>query len=95
MASESDNWSRPDWWDHAACRGRHDLLDAFVPAGFDNPKRASPKASSEILALCEGCPVRIKCYVTGFFDRYAIRGGMTAAQRDAVMRKVRRDARAS
>jgi len=95
VASESDAWVRPDWWDLANCRGRHDLLSSFVPDAQTHDRRACQKVPAELARLCAECPVNLICYESGFRDRYAIRGGTTASQRDAIIRKERRDARAS
>jgi hypothetical protein len=81
---------RPDWWDHAVCRGRHDLLARFVP-----PTRARQRGSyrrpvdEDLARLCKHCPVKKQCYADGFMDAYAVRGGTTAAQRQAVRFKRR------
>ena len=72
--------TRPDWWSEAACRGRTDLLDRFVPLSPPKHVRAV-KLDPELAAICATCPVSDLCLETGYLDRYAVRGGLTAAQR--------------
>jgi len=94
VAEESENWSRPDWWDDAACRGRHDLLSEFVTsAGIDQNRSRYTKQVIpwRLVQMCKHCPVNEICLETGMRDRYAIRGGTTPGQRDAIIRKERRD----
>ena len=83
--------SRPDWWDFAQCRGRVDLLDRFVPMTpiRNDRKRSQRQVDPELAELCAACPVTDQCYASGYSDRYAVRGGTTAAQR-ASDRKRRR-----
>ena len=93
--------SRPDWWDDAACRGRVDLLDRFVPMTpirNDRNKRRTA-VEPDLAELCAACPVTNQCYASGYSDRYAVRGGLTAAQRAkdrkiAAQRERRLDVRA-
>jgi hypothetical protein len=91
-------YGRPEWWDQAACRGRHDLLDAFVPEG-SNPHRAYREhrfVPPELHRLCTRCPVSEVCRASGERDRYAIRGGKTAQERNNERKKERRiDVRAN
>jgi hypothetical protein len=85
-------YGRPKWWDQAACRGRHDLLDTFVPPAEINTgynRRALYVVSPDLLRLCKTCRVCTECLAAGERDRYAIRGGTTAQSREAARRKQR------
>jgi hypothetical protein len=73
---------RPDWWDRAACLGRIDLLNVFVPSyGLNDGTRRRLAVPPQCAELCNKCPVQDTCYETGFMDRYAVRGGTTPEQR--------------
>jgi hypothetical protein len=74
---------REAWWDLANCRGRHDLLDRFVPFSHAKAGRQRRPVDPELAILCATCPVKRQCYVDGYMDAYAVRGGTTAAQRQA------------
>jgi hypothetical protein len=78
---------RPEWWNQAACRGRHDLLDTFVPpTDVQGREHVVPP---DLLRLCKTCRVCAECLAAGERDRYAIRGGTTAQSREAARRKQR------
>jgi len=79
---------RPFWWDAAACRGRHDLLDLFVPVPIRG--RCRPQVPHEVAELCAACPVQGECLAAGHTDGYAIRGGLTAVQRGTTKRRIRK-----
>ena len=84
-------YGRPEWWDQAACRGRHDLLDTFVPpAAINTGHNALYVVPPDLLRLCKTCRVCAECLAAGERDRYAIRGGTTAQSREAARRKQRR-----
>jgi hypothetical protein len=83
---------RPEWWDKAACRGRHDLLDTFGPTTKINTghnRRALYVVPPDLLRLCKTCRVCTECLAAGERDRYAIRGGTTAQKRESERRKQR------
>jgi hypothetical protein len=88
------DWARPDWWDFAVCRGRHDLVESFVPpAGIDrgqNRRGIHQMVSPELAHMCNVCPVADICYAEGQHDRYAIRGGTTAQHRETERRREKR-----
>ena len=85
---------RQDWWNEAACRGRHDLLNAFVPPeALTGTHRRRDRVPEELARLCDICPVSEQCYADGEQDRYAVRGGTTPEQRRRERRR-RMDARA-
>ena len=80
-----------EWWEEAACRGRHDLLDLFVPC-LSPPKshgRRSYKIAPECAELCAKCPVQEICLEEGFADRYAVRGGTHPGERMKIRREER------
>lgn len=62
---------RPDWMDHAACRG-HDTEDFF-------PTRGELTATAK--AICMECPVRAECGDYGAREKHGIWGGMSERQR--------------
>lgn len=66
FVSESDG--RPDWHEHAKCRG---MLNLF----FD------PNRTAQARAVCEGCPVRIPCAQQGTTEAFGVWGGTTHAKR--------------
>ncbi len=82
--------AHPLWWERAACRGRLDLLDAFVP-GIGGQRRQKG-AGDELKAICGHCPVSSECLADviaydaqrrhndGGRDR-SIRAGLTPGQR--------------
>ena len=77
---------RPDWWDDAACRGRHDLLEIFVPYqdhshGGRRNRGARDHVPPALLLLCLSCPVNLECEEAGRYDKYGIRNGKTARER--------------
>ena len=81
---------RPDWWDDAACQGRHDLLDLFVPAAsMGNHSRKRSVVPHVLAKLCERCPVQVQCMAAGRNDRFAIRAGTTAQQRETARKYAR------
>jgi hypothetical protein len=83
---------RSEWWDKAACRGRHDLLNAFVPPSEVNTnknRRALYAVPPELVRFCKTCRVCAECLAAGERDRYAIRGGTTAQKRESERRKKR------
>ena len=81
---------RPEWWNQAACRGRHDLLGEFVPPAEINTGHRGPGRGyvvpPDLLRLCKTCRVCTECLAAGERDRYAIRGGTTAQSREAARR---------
>lgn len=78
---------QPGWWRQAACRG---ATDTMFPAN----RGQIPAA----LAVCESCPVQLSCladarsFELDALSRYVVgvRGGLTASQRVAVYRRIRR-----
>ena len=77
--------ARPHWWERAACRGRGDLVNAFMVGPGD--RRRSPKVPPEVAALCRHCPVKRECLadVMGFSPQldHSIRAGLTPQMREA------------
>lgn len=85
------------WTDRAACRGTEDPEIFFGP-----PKATDSTATTQALALCDGCPVTTRCLdeaVTAAIERggpghaHGIAGGLTEDQlRDRVRHLQRADA---
>ena len=75
----------PRWTQRAACRGVR--LEVFFPAMGVRPVEA--------LAMCEECPVRLRCleYALGEGIAHGVFGGMTERERRAERRRRRRLAR--
>lgn len=69
------------WAKDAACQGR-EVNDFFTTA---------ERRVQEIKNLCAGCPVRQKCLTEALraedTSRYGIFGGLTAAEREALVRQ--------
>ena len=85
----SDMLVRPRWWERAACRGRGDLLDAFMVG--TGGRRRNPQVPPEVAALCKHCPVKRECLadVMGFSPQldHSIRAGLTPQMREAATQK--------
>ncbi len=58
-----DEYGRPDWHQHAACRG------VGADEYFNNV------VTPEALARCEGCPVRAECSGQGESERFGVWAG--------------------
>jgi WhiB family transcriptional regulator, redox-sensing transcriptional regulator len=72
---------RPDWWDHAACRG-HDPNMWF-------PKHAdTPHVAAKAKAICAACPVAAQCLQAGIDQQefYGIWGGVGIRRHRQTMR---------
>lgn len=69
--------SRPDWQQHAACRGCTDL---FFPSRGEDTRPA--------LAICNTCPVRTECldHALELGEKYGIWGGEPERQRRRLRR---------
>lgn len=66
--------ARPDWFDHAACKGNTAIM--FDPTDFDRG-----------LAICATCEVREPCRAQGRADReQGTWGGETEVDRDRIGR---------
>ena len=50
---------RPRWWERAACRGRLELLDRFVPG--TGGQRRRERVPDDLKAICKHCPVSREC----------------------------------
>jgi WhiB family redox-sensing transcriptional regulator len=78
---------RPDWYEHAACRGKP--LTLFFP-----PRGVAPVAYKEARAICARCPVRQRCldFQLAYEDGMAQKskcgmfGGLTPEERDRLGR---------
>ena len=68
---ESLSIVRPDWWDHAACRGLGTRL--FFPQRGEDHKQAK--------AVCASCTVIETCRDGGMAEKFGIRGGLSERQR--------------
>jgi hypothetical protein len=69
-------WERPAWWSQAACHG---LTDLFYASDLVSVRTAQ--------AICARCPVRVPCAVETMVversgDRFGVRGGLSATERD-------------
>lgn len=75
----------PRWTQRAACRGVR--VEVFFPPNGVRPVEA--------LAMCEECPVRLRCleYALDEGMAHGVYGGMTERQRRAERRRRRRLAR--
>ncbi len=72
-------WSkRPDWLDHAPCRGATALFF---------PERGDTHAAGDALAICRTCPVQAQCAELGRGERFGIWGGDSRNQRLARHRR--------
>ena len=83
--------ARPLWWERAACRGRLDLLDRFVPNTGERGRHLT--VADDLKAMCKHCPVSQECleeamaydanrsHVVGSGPDMSIRAGLTAAER--------------
>lgn len=68
---------RPDWWDHARCRG---MTDLFFPARGEDTTAAKK--------VCNGCPVRDQCLQSALDndDKHGIFGGASERERRQLRR---------
>lgn len=72
-------WSkRPEWMDHAACRGMGPAL--FFPQRGETQQQA--------LQVCAECPVRVECGVAGRDERFGLWGGETGKGRKRAYREL-------
>jgi WhiB family redox-sensing transcriptional regulator len=72
------NTPRPDWQQHAECRGMDPTL-FFV-------ERGDSVAPARV--VCAECPVRIACLAAGMDEVHGMWGGLTGRERQAVRRKI-------
>lgn len=74
-----------DWQEHALCRGHHAQL-FFPPSTFER-KDDRERREARAKAICNVCPSRIPCsqYAVAIKEPFGIWGGMTEADRKAVM----------
>ena len=82
---------RPEWRDHAACRGM--TTSMFYPAAHDMAAVVAAKA------VCARCPVTRECLdaamaVAAYDDRWGVFGGLSAKQRQRLRGRRFREARA-
>ena len=58
-------FERPRWQERAACRGRLDLLNLFVPVArqekSNKARKCSEKIPEVVAQLCRHCPVKREC----------------------------------
>ena len=58
-------FERPRWQERAACRGRTDLLNLFVPVARqekgNKARKCSEKIPEVVADLCRHCPVKREC----------------------------------
>jgi len=85
---------RPPWWRQAACRGRETAL------WF--PTRGDAEAVRQARTICGSCPVREACLSAALDEELnvvgeasGIRGGVTAKERERMLRAIRRSRRSS
>lgn len=74
---------RPEWWEHAACRG-HGLALFF---GADEHETVTHRRKRERRAkmVCASCPVAIECLADALkFADDGVRGGLTRYERQQV-----------
>lgn len=64
---------RPDWYNHAACRG--------VNPNLFHPQRGETVAYAK--QVCRGCPVAVECltYAETEGERQSVWGGLSALER--------------
>jgi len=76
-------YERPSWHVHGACRPENMPL-FFPPPGLN---QSAPAAK----AICAVCPVRRPClqYALDHNEPYGIWGGLSARQRNAILRNTR------
>jgi len=65
--------ARPDWMQHAACRG--------MDAALFMPERGDIDTLNEAKAVCQTCHVRLECLEYGLEEKYGVWGGMAESAR--------------
>ncbi|MFD4855078.1 WhiB family transcriptional regulator [Streptomyces atratus] len=89
MSNAPDTLARPaEWRAKAACLG---LLNLFFP------RDGKPESTDELRKVCASCPVRPRCLAEALIEersedehrRAGMRGGLTAAERASLSRRIR------
>jgi hypothetical protein len=65
--------ARPDWMQHAACRG--------MDAALFMPERGDIDTLNQAKAVCQTCHVRLECLEYGLEEKYGVWGGMAESAR--------------
>lgn len=79
------NQGRPDFFDHASCRG--------VDTNVFFPEKGGRQLLAAARRICEGCSVRSECLTWSLemarhVDLHGVFAGLTAAERDAELRRL-------
>lgn len=78
--------SDKDWEDDAACRTEY-VTPEWVDQWF--PTRGGPNNGQEGVEICLSCPVRAECLVSGLYEKFGTRGGLSEKMRGRVRRELR------
>jgi WhiB family redox-sensing transcriptional regulator len=83
-----------DWQIQAACRGMDSAL-FFHPEGERGSARSGREAQAK--QICAGCPVLTQCraHALAAHEPYGVWGGLSEAERDAIVRRQDRSLRIS
>jgi len=73
---------RPDWWEHAKCRGHGTDLFFGPPVGESETVAHRKRREAEAKKVCKGCPSAVPCVADAFhFADEGVRGGLTRYER--------------
>ncbi len=78
------NWvPRPDWFDHAACRG--------LDVALFHPDRGDYRGEQQARAVCAHCPVQARClaHALTHHEPHGIWGGTSARERRGLHHRMR------